>query len=581
MALKNVFGKGANTFFHVHTIDGYQGEENDIILLSLVRSNLRSDIGFMDNRNRLVVALSRARRGLYIFGNSANMVANESSEEIIGRDPLWMPLIEFMRSQGRFDYDKGLPITCRKHNKTIRYNNPDQWLGNAGGCDKKCGGSLFCGHPCAYTCHPFDHDRIVCQIPCEKILLCGHGCAKYCGEQCECSKCEQFYDDHSGDLISTVLDSAVFKGNSKKNAIRNGRSRSSLASPSRRVMFEDSSDIRNEIRSLSVPSTAHTPRSRKGFASPRSPAKSSLGQHSFSTPPNNPWHDWDATLADEDLAEQLRNLDALAPKPDPSILVYKDIHRPVTVENGERVISSSVERIVPRTEVAASQSFENKALKKLNGRGALQYANSDFDVDTFEAVIGRKVPAHLLKRLREASLDNVEVAVNMYFDQCSGPKSLLPPFQYSAVGYTPAEDEECFGCGAERSMLSHPHSFGRCQYCQKMYCCFCLNKCKCLRSTALRSAAPLSPVLEVDCGVNQVSPISDLYDVSPREIERQRQAAHSRRMATGSSATTDIRPPSSASATPVIQVPSPSSAPTEQTTTKSDDEPEGDLMSFD
>jgi len=45
----------------VTCVDNFQGEENDIILLSLVRSNVESKIGFLNVENRVCVALSRAR----------------------------------------------------------------------------------------------------------------------------------------------------------------------------------------------------------------------------------------------------------------------------------------------------------------------------------------------------------------------------------------------------------------------------------------------------------------------------------------------------------------------------------------
>lgn len=50
-------------------VDKYQGEENEIILLSLVRSNAENKIGFLNIKNRVCVALSRAKKGLYIVGN--------------------------------------------------------------------------------------------------------------------------------------------------------------------------------------------------------------------------------------------------------------------------------------------------------------------------------------------------------------------------------------------------------------------------------------------------------------------------------------------------------------------------------
>lgn len=73
-------------------MDGYQGEENDIILLSLVRNNLYNKIGFLNIHNRVSVALSRARNGLYIMGNMNNLKSssmwNEISEILVHQQSL-------------------------------------------------------------------------------------------------------------------------------------------------------------------------------------------------------------------------------------------------------------------------------------------------------------------------------------------------------------------------------------------------------------------------------------------------------------------------------------------------------------
>lgn len=57
------------TDVRVATIDNYQGEENDIIILSLVRNNEEGQVGFLSTDNRVCVAISRARNGLYALGN--------------------------------------------------------------------------------------------------------------------------------------------------------------------------------------------------------------------------------------------------------------------------------------------------------------------------------------------------------------------------------------------------------------------------------------------------------------------------------------------------------------------------------
>lgn len=62
--------------FKVVTVDSYQGEENAVVLLSLVRSNHHNSIGFLSVINRVCVALSRAQRGLYIFGNGPLLFHN-------------------------------------------------------------------------------------------------------------------------------------------------------------------------------------------------------------------------------------------------------------------------------------------------------------------------------------------------------------------------------------------------------------------------------------------------------------------------------------------------------------------------
>jgi hypothetical protein len=69
------------------SVDQYQGEENDVILLSLVRSNTVGDIGFLSVQNRMVVALSRARHGMYILGNA---------ELLSKRNALWRGVVDHL-----------------------------------------------------------------------------------------------------------------------------------------------------------------------------------------------------------------------------------------------------------------------------------------------------------------------------------------------------------------------------------------------------------------------------------------------------------------------------------------------------
>ncbi len=77
--LKDLFGHPSNP--EVKTVDGFQGREKTVILLSFVRSNKKGELGFLTDYRRLNVALTRARRKLIMVGN-ANML---SQNKIYGR----------------------------------------------------------------------------------------------------------------------------------------------------------------------------------------------------------------------------------------------------------------------------------------------------------------------------------------------------------------------------------------------------------------------------------------------------------------------------------------------------------------
>ena len=216
------------------TVDNFQGEENDIILLSLVRSNLEGRIGFLSESNRICVALSRARKGFYCIGN-LNMLRRQCQ--------VWQGICNDL------DATKAIgdtfELTCQRHENMTSVRNPGDFP-KFGGCSRMCGERLHCGHACDRPCHPSDayhHDQCqkacfnicpnehqcteVCHYPkrcpdcyhsmlktvprcgheqsipcsvdpaafsclvkCEKVLPCGHKCRKKCGEVCT-AKCKE------------------------------------------------------------------------------------------------------------------------------------------------------------------------------------------------------------------------------------------------------------------------------------------------------------------------------------------------------------------------------------------------------
>jgi len=59
--------------FSVDTVDGFQGQERDIMYISLVRSNGEGELGFLKDTRRMNVALTRARKKLVVIGDSATL----------------------------------------------------------------------------------------------------------------------------------------------------------------------------------------------------------------------------------------------------------------------------------------------------------------------------------------------------------------------------------------------------------------------------------------------------------------------------------------------------------------------------
>ena len=174
--------KVAALYAKVYTVDGYQGEENEFVILSLVRSNDRGKIGFLEVDNRVCVALSRAKRGFYIFGNG-KLLAQAS--------PLWANVIAIMGNDPNRVGDK-FPIVCKRHSRKTFITWPEEWNDvEAGGCLLPCGGELLCGHPCPAKCHPMGHEEMKCLERCNRTLACGHKCVKQCSETCTC-ECDDF-----------------------------------------------------------------------------------------------------------------------------------------------------------------------------------------------------------------------------------------------------------------------------------------------------------------------------------------------------------------------------------------------------
>jgi len=81
----------------VRSVDGYQGREKEVIVFCTVRSNPNGDIGFLSDRRRLNVAVTRARRGLVVVGDPTTL----------RRDGTWRGWLEWVEESGLMAWHVG------------------------------------------------------------------------------------------------------------------------------------------------------------------------------------------------------------------------------------------------------------------------------------------------------------------------------------------------------------------------------------------------------------------------------------------------------------------------------------------
>lgn len=75
-----------------NTVDSFQGQERDVIIISLVRSNENGDIGFLSDYRRMNVAMTRAKKKLIVIGDSATL----------GQDQFYNDFLDFVEKEGSY-----------------------------------------------------------------------------------------------------------------------------------------------------------------------------------------------------------------------------------------------------------------------------------------------------------------------------------------------------------------------------------------------------------------------------------------------------------------------------------------------
>lgn len=88
LLMKREFFKPFRRQISINTVDGFQGQERDIILISMVRSNEEGQIGFLRDLRRMNVAITRARMKVIILGDAPTLT----------RHPFYRRLWQYIKS---------------------------------------------------------------------------------------------------------------------------------------------------------------------------------------------------------------------------------------------------------------------------------------------------------------------------------------------------------------------------------------------------------------------------------------------------------------------------------------------------
>ncbi|PIA63252.1 hypothetical protein AQUCO_00200936v1 [Aquilegia coerulea] len=111
---------GSNFSVSVRSVDGFQGGEEDVIIISTVRSNGNGSVGFLSNRQRTNVALTRARYCLWILGNGLTL-SNSNS--------VWKKLALDAQNRGcYFDVDEDEALTNKLKESMIKLDQLEDLL---------------------------------------------------------------------------------------------------------------------------------------------------------------------------------------------------------------------------------------------------------------------------------------------------------------------------------------------------------------------------------------------------------------------------------------------------------------------
>ncbi|CAG8539754.1 2857_t:CDS:2 [Paraglomus brasilianum] len=172
-----------SNFVQVQCIDEFRSQYNDIIIISLVAVDVEYQneaLKYIGMESRAHFALSRARHGLFIFGNEKMMTTSK----------VWENVLHKLKRKNRVS--DCIKTSCKRHKDLNLYmkcaEDFDDYAPD-GGCSTPCEICLLCGHACPRKCHPEAHkdEQWICTRKCSRRRP--EGCTHQCPHKCyECQQ---------------------------------------------------------------------------------------------------------------------------------------------------------------------------------------------------------------------------------------------------------------------------------------------------------------------------------------------------------------------------------------------------------
>ncbi|ORY80090.1 hypothetical protein LY90DRAFT_664546 [Neocallimastix californiae] len=119
----SVFGSKILHYIDINTIDGFQGQEKDIIIFSCVRAHPKSNsIGFLADIRRMNVGITRARNSLFIIGHLHSLIKNEEWRSLIEDGKKRNAIRDFSKCNYEYDHRK-IPLNI--YTSAIKLNDSE------------------------------------------------------------------------------------------------------------------------------------------------------------------------------------------------------------------------------------------------------------------------------------------------------------------------------------------------------------------------------------------------------------------------------------------------------------------------